>query len=80
VPSLTLKGIPDSLLERLRRSAALHRRSLNSEVLYRLESTVAATRVDPEEFISRVESLQSRTSLPLLTDELLNEAKDEGRP
>ena len=32
--SLTIKGIPDDLLDQLRRSAELHRRSLNSEVLH----------------------------------------------
>lgn len=39
--SLTLKGIPDDLLARLKREAAEHRRSLNGEVLHRLEHSVA---------------------------------------
>lgn len=38
--SLTLKGVPDDLLARLKREAAEHRRSLNGEVLYRLEQSV----------------------------------------
>jgi plasmid stability protein len=38
--SLTLKGIPDELLAQLKREAAEQRRSLNGEVLYRLERSV----------------------------------------
>lgn len=40
--SLTLKGVPDELLAQLKREAAEHRRSLNGEVLHRLEHSVAA--------------------------------------
>ncbi len=39
--TLTLKGVPDELLAHLKRVAAQHRRSLNGEVLHRLESSVA---------------------------------------
>lgn len=38
--SLTLKGVPDELLAQLKREAAEHRRSLNGEVLHRLERSV----------------------------------------
>lgn len=40
--SLTLKGVPDELLAQLKREAAEHRRSLNGEVLHRLEQSVAS--------------------------------------
>lgn len=39
--TLTVKGVPDDLLKQLKREAAEHRRSLNGEVLHRLESSVA---------------------------------------
>lgn len=39
--SLTVKGVPDDLLAQLKRDAAEHRRSLNGEVLHRLERSVA---------------------------------------
>jgi plasmid stability protein len=78
--SLTVKGIPEDLLERLRRSAESHRRSVNSEVLYRLERSLEGPVIDPEVFLARVRRLQERTPAPPLTDELLNQAKNEGRP
>ena len=78
--SLTVKGIPEDLLERLRRSAEAHRRSVNSEVLYRLERSLDAPAIDPDAFLARIRRLQARTPMPPLTDELLEQAKREGRP
>ena len=44
--TLTLKNIPAHLHASLKESAAKHRRSLNSEILTRLERDVAAPKVD----------------------------------
>lgn len=78
--NLTIKGIPETLLEQLRAGAVAHRRSLNSEVLFRLEQSVGSTRVDPDAFLARVDALQQRVSLPPLTDALLEQARAEDRP
>jgi plasmid stability protein len=80
MPSLTIKGVPDDLLEQLRRSAEEHRRSLNSEVIHRLERSVGRASIDPEAFLTRIRSLRERTKLPPLTEELLEQARREGRP
>ncbi|HEX6039017.1 FitA-like ribbon-helix-helix domain-containing protein [Longimicrobium sp.] len=77
--SLTIKGIPDELLDDLRRSAEANRRSINSEVLLRLERSVGRASIDPEEFLSRVRARRARMELPPLTDEFLAEARAEGR-
>ena len=44
--TLTLKNIPTDLHARLKESAEKNRRSLNSEILTRLERDVAAPKVD----------------------------------
>jgi antitoxin FitA len=80
MPSLTIKSVPVELLEQLKASAAAHRRSLNSEVLVRLERSVGRIPVDPDAFLARVDALQRRVSLPPLTDALLEQARTEGRP
>ena len=77
--SLTIKGIPDELLQRLREIAAEHRRSLNSEVIHRLERSVERSAVDPELFLARVRALNARAPLPPLTDEFLERAIEDGR-
>ena len=46
--NLTLKNIPRDLHARLRASAEKNRRSLNSEILARLEADLAAPVVDAE--------------------------------
>lgn len=78
--SLSIKGIPEDLLDELRRSAERHRRSLNSEVLHLLECAVGPARFDPEVVLARIHRLQERTGLPPLTDEILDRAIDTGRP
>ncbi len=78
--SLTIKGIPDDLLEQLRRSAAQHRRSLNSEVLWLLERSVEPSVVDPDSFLRRLSGLQDHTRIPPLTEEFLDQAISESRP
>ncbi len=78
--SLTIKGIPENLLDLLRRRAEQHRRSLNSEVLHLLERSVGSTSIDPEAVLTRIRRLQERTQLPPLNDELLDRAISEGRP
>ena len=78
--SLTIKGVPGSLLDLLRKRAELHRRSLNSEVLQLLESSVGATVIDPDVVLARIRRLQERTALPPLTDAILEQAIDDDRP
>ncbi len=78
--SLTVKSIPEELLIQLRQSASANRRSLNSEVLLRLEHSLGSTLIDPDAFLAQLSVLQQRTQLPLLTDEILEQAIDEERP
>ena len=79
--SLTVRGIPDELLERMRRSAELHRRSLNSEAIAAFESAAAPTPFDPQEMLARVRALHAQIgSVRTLTPEELEEAINEGRP
>ena len=77
---LTIDDIPDDLLDHLRRSAKANRRSLNDEVLFRLERSVGMRPFDREEFLSRVRSRSERLQLPPLTDEILEQGRAEGRP
>jgi hypothetical protein len=80
MPSLTIKGIPDELLNSIRRSAEANRRSINSEVLMRLERSAGLKPNAAEEMIARVRQLNERVPLPPLTEEFLMQAKAEGRP
>jgi plasmid stability protein len=56
--TLTLKNIPDAVYERLKASAGLHRRSLNSEAIVCLEAVLAPARLDPAERLARARALR----------------------
>ncbi|MCB0296004.1 MAG: Arc family DNA-binding protein [Calditrichaeota bacterium] len=79
MPAITVKNIPADLYHRLKESANLHRRSVNSEILYCLEKALRVQRIDPETFLTRIEKIQQSLSVPPLTDEFLKKAKEEGR-
>ena len=79
MPTLTIKNIPAKLHERLKKSADEHHRSLNGEVIFRLEQGLSGKRVDPEAFLVRIEALQKQINLPPLTEKILKSAKEEGR-
>jgi len=80
VPALTIKNIPDELYDRLKEAARTHRRSLNSEILYCVERMLAPYRLDVSDHIANARKLREKTAAYTLTDELLNAAKNDGRP
>jgi plasmid stability protein len=55
--TLTLKNIPDEIYQRLKSSAALHRRSLNSEAIVCLETALLGSRKTPE---ARLDQIRKR--------------------
>jgi plasmid stability protein len=60
--TLTLKNIPDTVYERLKLSAEVHRRSLNSEAIVCLEAVLLPARPTPGERLARARKL--RDALP----------------
>ena len=79
MPAVTLKNIPRELYEKIKKSAALNFRSINSEILFRLQEVMTNHTIDSKAFLSRIDELQKRIKLPLLTDDMLDEAKKVGR-
>lgn len=78
--TLTLKNIPDSVYERLKRSARAHRRSLNSEAIVCLETVLLPASGTMEEKLARAREL--RSALPKGKVKLLeiDTEKRRGRP
>lgn len=56
--TLTLKNIPDKIYARLKESAAVHRRSLNSEAINCLESVLVPNKISPAERLERARELR----------------------
>lgn len=78
--TLTIKGIPDALYRKLKARAARERRSINSEVIVCLERELLADRPTAADTLSRIDRLRESLDVPPLTDKLLREARNVGRP
>ena len=63
--TLTIEHIPENVYERLKRSAELHRRSLNTEAILCLQAVRVQDRLPPSERIARARAL--RAQLPQVT-------------
>jgi len=74
--TLTLKNIPAHLHARLKESAEKNRRSLNSEILTRLERDVAAPKVDRARLASDLRAFTDR--LPFVDHRIGDRFKRKG--
>lgn len=77
--SLTLKNIPDEVYERLKASAEMHRRSLNSEAIVCLESALLPGRIPPSERIARARALRGTLPKRKYSARDIDSLKREGR-
>ncbi len=79
MPTITVKNVPDDIYEDLKNSASIHRRSINSEVIFCIEKAVRSHRLDPNELFTRVEAIRNKIDVPPLTDAVLRRARGDGR-
>ena len=77
--SITLKNIPEPLYQRIRMAADRHHRSLNSEIIARLEQALAPHPVDVEESLQQARRLRERYTGPPLTLDDIEAAIERGR-
>ena len=80
MPSITVKGVPDTLYTTLKQRAKKNRRSLNSEIIVCLEEVANKSEFDPEAWLKEVEKLRNEVKVTPLTEDELREAKNWGRP
>lgn len=78
--TLTLKNIPDDLYVRLKQSAEIHRRSLNSEAIACLESVLQARRVSSAERLLRIRALRAELPQDGFRTREIDAIKRSGRP
>ena len=76
MPTLTLKNIPAPLHAKLKESAEKNRRSLNSEILSRLEREVSAPKVDRAKLARELKAFTGR--LPYVDHRIGDRFKRKG--
>ena len=79
VPTLTIKGLPDPIYQRLKAQADAHRHSLNGEILGCLERTVGASRLDPVAWLAAARAFRQSLKIDPLTARELRAARQAGR-
>jgi plasmid stability protein len=78
--TITLKNIPDPTYKTLKKLAAEHRRSINSEVIYLIEKATKSTKIDPNQHLVAARKFREKTKHHIVDDAMLAEMKNEGRP
>jgi hypothetical protein len=78
--TITVKGIPEELYRRLKAAAEANHRSINSEIISRIEQTLVARRATAAELLERVRRLHGSFGGRTLELKQLDAARREGRP
>jgi len=78
--TITVKNIPQNIYEKLKGRAASNHRSINREILSIFEETLTVKRFDPNEILLSARTLREKTGKFLLTQDFINNAKEERRP
>jgi hypothetical protein len=79
MPAITLKNIPEDLYAKIKKSAEINFRSINSEILFRLRSSLYQQRPEIGDLLSQIHAINRRIKIPILNDNFIESAKNEGR-
>lgn len=77
--TLTLKNIPDQVYERLKRSAEVNRRSLNSEAIVVLEAALPPAKPALDERLARARAVRAALSPGKFRARDIDALKRQGR-
>ena len=77
--SITVKNIPPDIYERLKQSAKVHRRSINSEIIVIIEDALRSRKVDPEDFLARARLIREKTADYMIDEDEFTAIKKAGR-
>jgi plasmid stability protein len=77
--TLTLKGIPDDVYARLKETAEVHRRSLNSEAISVLETVLLPRKASASDRIARARALRAPLKPEAFAAKDIDEFKRQGR-
>jgi antitoxin FitA len=78
--TITVKGIPDELYRRLKAAAEANHRSINSEIINRIDASLMSRKLSAAELLSRVRQLHASFEGRTFDLSQLDAARREGRP
>jgi len=77
--TITVKDIPDELYRQLKTAAASNRRSINREIISRIEQSLRSRRVTANEILARVRLLQANYGERAVSIGEIDDARRVGR-
>lgn len=77
--SVTLKGVPDDIYERVKASAEANHRSLNSEVIACLEAVLMPKRVPATQHLAAIRAIRARLPETGFDHDEIDRIKRQGR-
>ena len=77
---VALRGMSSELHQALKRAAERSHRSLNGEILARLDASLRTSTVDVDALLARIEVRRARSGVPDLDTDELRALKQAGRP
>ena len=80
MPRIVRAEVPERLHREIQQAAARNRRSVNAEILVRLEESFGHRSVHIEKLLERIRRRRQSMGALDLSDEVLRQMKDEGRP
>ncbi|MEA1867631.1 MAG: Arc family DNA-binding protein [Thermodesulfobacteriota bacterium] len=80
MPSVTVKNIPDHAYEILKQVATTNHRSINSEIICLIEKATVSKAFNSEYYLIQAKRSRQKTKQFTLTADILQKAKEEGRP
>jgi hypothetical protein len=78
--TITLKNIPDSLYDQIKRSAESNRRSINSEIITCIEKALKGRNINTDKMLSAAHALRKKAAGYLFTEKDITKVKRAGRP
>ena len=79
MPDIALRGMSPTVHKALKEAAERNHRSLNGEILARLEASVMPTPVDVDTLLARIRARKGRLAPFELGEEELRALRDDGR-
>jgi len=76
---VALRGLPDDVHRALREAATRNRRSLNGEIVARLEESVRPTGIDVDVLLARIRDRGRRSRLGSLDPDAIQALENDGR-
>jgi antitoxin FitA len=77
--TITLKGIPDDVYERLKASASANHRSLNSEVIACIEATLMTRRTSVLDQLTAIRAIRAKLPKGAFKHDDIDRFKRQGR-